>query len=87
LPGTQPGIPWRQVAGMRDHLAHRYFDTAHAILQATVDDDLPELQRAVRALGEALPDEDKPGEDGTSEGAPGEDQRKEEPPAKSPPQV
>jgi uncharacterized protein with HEPN domain len=84
---TQPGIPWRQVAGMRDHLAHRYFDTAHAILRATVDDDLPELERAVRALGEALPDEDKPGEDATSEGAPGEDQRKEEPPAKSPPQV
>jgi uncharacterized protein with HEPN domain len=40
---TQPSIPWRQIARMRDHLAHRYFDTAHAILQATVDDDLPEL--------------------------------------------
>ena len=40
---TQPSIPWRQIAGMRDHLAHRYFDTAHAILQATVDDNLPEL--------------------------------------------
>jgi uncharacterized protein with HEPN domain len=38
---SQPGIPWRQIARMRDHLAHRYFDTAHAILQATVDDDLP----------------------------------------------
>lgn len=40
LPGdllaTQPAIPWRQIARMRDHLAHRYFDTAHAILQATV---------------------------------------------------
>jgi uncharacterized protein with HEPN domain len=34
---------------MRDHLAHRYFDTAHAILQATVDEDLPDLERAVRA--------------------------------------
>jgi uncharacterized protein with HEPN domain len=40
---------------MRDHLAHRYFDTAHAILQATVDDDLPELERAVHALAESLP--------------------------------
>jgi hypothetical protein len=32
---------------MRDHLAHRYFDTNHAILQATVDHDLPELEEAV----------------------------------------
>jgi len=64
---------------MRDHLAHRYFDTAHAILQATVDDDLPELERAVRALAKALPDEDQPDEDTMSEAAPGE-----EPPADPP---
>ena len=43
---------------MRDHLAHRYFDTAHAILQATVDDDLPELERAIQSLAEALHDRD-----------------------------
>jgi uncharacterized protein with HEPN domain len=36
LLATQPSIPWRQITRMRDHLAHRYFDTAHAILQATV---------------------------------------------------
>jgi uncharacterized protein with HEPN domain len=42
LLATQPSIPWRQIARMRDHLAHRYFDTAHAILQATVDEDLPD---------------------------------------------
>jgi uncharacterized protein with HEPN domain len=34
---------------MRDHLAHRYFETAHAIVQATVHEDLPELKRAVQA--------------------------------------
>ena len=81
---SQPGIPWRQIARMRDHLAHRYFDTAHAILQATVDDDLPELERAVDALAKILPDEDQPDDDATSEGAPGEDPRSEEPPANSP---
>jgi uncharacterized protein with HEPN domain len=58
LLSTQPSIPWRQIARMRDHLAHRYFDTAHAILQATIDDDLPDLERAVRALAQALPDEE-----------------------------
>jgi uncharacterized protein with HEPN domain len=59
---TQPGIPWRQIARMRDHLAHRYFDTSHGILQATVDDDLPELERAVHALAEGLPADEKTGE-------------------------
>jgi uncharacterized protein with HEPN domain len=57
LLATQPSIPWRQIARMRDHLAHRYFDTAHAILQATVDEDLPDLERAVQAL--TLPVEKK----------------------------
>jgi uncharacterized protein with HEPN domain len=41
LLATQPSIPWRQIARMRDHLAHRYFDTAHAILQATVEKTCP----------------------------------------------
>jgi uncharacterized protein with HEPN domain len=35
---------------MRDHLAHRYFDIAHSILQATVDHDLPELEKAIQAM-------------------------------------
>ena len=44
---------------MRDHLAHRYFDTDHAILRATVDNDLPELECAIQALAETLPAEDQ----------------------------
>jgi len=63
LLSSQPGIPWAQIARMRDHLAHRYFDTNHAILQATVDNDLPELERAVQALVDALPVEDQKSED------------------------
>lgn len=46
----EPSIPWRDVAGMRDHLAHRYFDTAHAIVRATVRGDLPALVEAARRL-------------------------------------
>ena len=49
---------------MRDHLAHRYFDTAHAILQATIDDDLPDLERAIHTLDRSLADQD-PAEDAT----------------------
>jgi uncharacterized protein with HEPN domain len=55
---TQPSIPWQQIARMRNHLAHRYFETAHSILQATVDDDLPDLERAIHALAQSLPEED-----------------------------
>jgi len=42
---------------MRDRLAHRYFDTSHAILQATIDHDLPELEQAVRNLTEHVGDD------------------------------
>jgi uncharacterized protein with HEPN domain len=60
LLNSQPGIPWSQIARLRDHLAHRYFDTSHAILQATIDNDLPELERAIRALAQSLSDDDTP---------------------------
>lgn len=63
LLSTQPDIPWNQIARMRDHLAHRYFDTDHAVLQATVDNDLPELELAVRTLLDALPTDEQPGEE------------------------
>jgi uncharacterized protein with HEPN domain len=46
----EPSVPWQDVAGMRDHLAHRYFDTDHAIVSATVERDLPPLVAAVRRL-------------------------------------
>jgi uncharacterized protein with HEPN domain len=29
---AEPDVPWQDVAGMRNHLAHRYFDTDHAIV-------------------------------------------------------
>lgn len=47
---AEPEIPWAQIAGMRDHLAHRYFDTNHAIVTATVEHDLPELTSAINRL-------------------------------------
>ncbi|MCJ7437818.1 MAG: DUF86 domain-containing protein [Acidimicrobiia bacterium] len=50
LLAEEPAIPWNDVAGMRDQLAHRYFDAAHSIVAATIDHDLPPLVAAVQRL-------------------------------------
>jgi len=57
LLATEPNLPWAQIAGTRDRLAHRYFDTSHAILAATVAEDLPQLEVAVRRLLERVADD------------------------------
>jgi uncharacterized protein with HEPN domain len=53
---TEPNIPWQSVAGMRDRLAHHYFDTSHAILQSTVDGDIPLLKNSVAKLRKRVSD-------------------------------
>jgi len=53
-------VPWQDIARMRDHLTHRYFDTAHSVVAATVENDLPPLAAAVRRLIDGLADEDGP---------------------------
>jgi len=57
LKDGEPHIPWRDVARMRDHLAHRYLDTDHAIVAATVEHDLPPLVEAVRRMRERVGEE------------------------------
>ena len=47
---TEPGIRWKNIAAMRDQLAHRCFDTEHRIVQGTVNDDLEPLLAAVHRL-------------------------------------
>lgn len=47
---TEPGIPWKNIAAMRDQLAHRFFDTEHGSVQGTVNDDLEPLLAAVHRL-------------------------------------
>lgn len=51
---TEPTIPWSAIARMRDHLAHRYFDTDHAVVVDVVENELAPLEAAVRALAEQV---------------------------------
>ena len=47
---SEPDLPWAEIARMRDQLAHRYFDTTHAIVSSTVVHDLPDLRQAIARL-------------------------------------
>ena len=44
------GVPWTQIAGMRDRVTHRYFDVDYVVVWATLTTDLPSLEQAVRDL-------------------------------------
>ncbi|GAC1608772.1 MAG: hypothetical protein NVS3B26_07100 [Mycobacteriales bacterium] len=55
LLASEPGVPWMNVAAMRNQLAHRYFDTQHAIVAGTVTDDLDPLLAAVHRLQARVP--------------------------------
>lgn len=50
----EPDVQWKAIARMRDHLAHRYFDTDQAIVRDVVDNELTPLQVAVAAMRQRL---------------------------------
>ena len=50
LKQANPGIPWRQIAGMRDVLIHHYFGVTLETVWRVVEDHLPTLSRKVDDL-------------------------------------
>lgn len=50
LPRMKPDIRWRDIAAMRDRLAHKYWLLDTAIVWAVVERDLPPLRDAVKAI-------------------------------------
>ena len=51
---NEPGIPWSDIARMRDLLTHRYFDTVHSIVFTTARNDIPMLATATNRLLSSL---------------------------------
>ena len=43
----RPEIPWKAVKGMRDHIAHGYFDINTDLVWDVVKNDLPALRDAI----------------------------------------
>jgi len=46
----RPEVPWRQIGGLRDVLAHEYYRIDLTEIEKIVNNDLPALKSAVTAL-------------------------------------
>ena len=49
-----PRIPWARVMGMRDIIAHHYFDLEERIVFGVCQDDIPELRKVLKRVLEAI---------------------------------
>lgn len=52
-----PDVPWRDMAGMRDKLAHEYFGIMLEIVWKTIKKRLPELKPLIKELLKKMSEE------------------------------
>lgn len=45
-----PNIPWKDIAGMRDKVIHKYFGVELAAVWKTVKEDIPNLEKDIPEL-------------------------------------
>ncbi len=50
LRAQYPSVPWKEIAGTRDHLSHGYDDVDHQVLWDAVQKDLPLLLATVEQM-------------------------------------
>ena len=51
---VRPEIPWPDVIGLRNHIAHGYFDINGYLVFDTIKNDLDSLQEAIRYFLETI---------------------------------
>jgi len=44
------GIPWKDIAGMRDRIAHFYFGIDYNLVWDTIKKDIPVLKKEIKKL-------------------------------------
>ncbi len=47
---SEPEIPWREIKGLRDHIAHGYFNLDAEIIFDVAVEELPPLKAALERL-------------------------------------
>ncbi len=50
LRARYPAVPWKEIAGTRDHLSHGYDDVDYQVLWDAVQNDLPMLLASVEQM-------------------------------------
>ena len=56
---AHPEVPWRSMRGMRNRIAHGYFDINLDVVWDTVRTALPDLLKQLRAVRQDASDEDR----------------------------
>jgi uncharacterized protein with HEPN domain len=51
-----PGVPWKEIAGTRDHLSHGYDDVDYQVLWDAVNGDVPALLVTIEQMLKDLED-------------------------------
>jgi uncharacterized protein with HEPN domain len=50
IKGTEPGIPWRELSGLRNVIVHGYLGMDMVAVWLVIEQDLPPLAAAVRRM-------------------------------------
>jgi uncharacterized protein with HEPN domain len=50
LRDRHPAVPWKEIAGTRDHLSHGYDDVDYQVLWDAVKSDMPKLLATVERM-------------------------------------